>query len=234
MWHTSRGDRTLCGEESALVRRAIDSMIDALMIHIDDDIEDTAAVCESGIAVYDAFLPSQRVGLLHDVAMYLLTDTESAPAPAAALDATVAAIFVDVRDQVAIEIDFLSAEADDDRWREPSWRQLVLSAFKAVFRPPHGDSEVWEAMCDQLPDESCVEIHQWEHLVNSLSDAILWDRDFEMAESFLDVDPGVSQQRRRLLGINEDYFTRVAPDPRPEDVFRLISRTRDIVRAKPR
>jgi hypothetical protein len=36
------------------------------------------------------------------------------------------------------------------------------------------------------------------------------------------------------LGISEDYFTSIAPDPRPDDVLHLVSRTRDIIRAKPR
>jgi hypothetical protein len=232
MWHTSRGDRTLRGEEAALVSNAIDCMIDALMVHIDDDLEDSAAVCESGIAAYDVFSPSQRIGLLHDVAKHLLTETETALPLSAPLDATVAAIFIDIRDQVAIEIDFLSAQDDADE--APTWRQMVLAAYVAIFSPIEGDNRVWDAVCGELPDDSCEDIRQWENLVDPLADAILWDRDFEMAESFLDVDPGVSHQRRRLLGINEDYFTSVAPDPRPEEVFRLISRTRDIVRAKPR
>ena len=235
MWHTSRGDRTLCGEEAVLVRTAIDSMVDALMIHIDDDLEDAAAVCESGIAAYDAYSPTQRIGLLHHVAQHLLTETESALPLSAALDATVAAIYVDIRDQVAIEIDFLSIQVDDDRDdAAPTWRQMVLAAFKEVFRPPHGNNGVWDAMCEELPDEFCQDIRRWEPLVNALADAILWDRDYEMADSFMDVDPGVSHHRRRLLGINEDYFTSVAPDPRPDEVFGLVSMTRDIVRAKPR
>jgi hypothetical protein len=55
-----------------------------------------------------------------------------------------------------------------------------------------------------------------------------------MADGFLDADPGVSQQRRRLLGIDDSYFMAVAPDPHPEEAMRLASRTRDIVRSKPR
>jgi hypothetical protein len=67
-----------------------------------------------------------------------------------------------------------------------------------------------------------------------LANAILWDRDFEMAGDFLDAEPKISQQRRRLLGISDDYFASIVPDPRGTEVFRLISETRSIVRAKPR
>ncbi len=246
MWHTSRGDRTLRGEEAALISNAIDSMIDALLIHVDDEIDDDeiddgGAVCESGVAIYDQFTPSQRIGLLHDVAKHLLTETETTLPLSAALESAVAAIFVDIRDQVAIEIDFLPNPSGDEREDKPTWRQRVLAAYAAIARVPEGEDDIWDERDDwdgdeseELPSESCRDLRRWEYLVESLADAILWDRDYEMAESFLDVDPGVSHQRRRLLGIGDDYFTSVAPDPRPEEVFQLISRTRDIVRAKPR
>ena len=241
MWHTSRGDRTLRGQEAALIRATIDVMIDALMDHVDDDFEDSSAAgCESGIAVYDAFSSAQQIGLLYDVAKHLLTDTPSTLALSAALEATVAAIFVEVRDQVAIEIDFRSGAPSSDG--EPTWREMVLAAYRSVFadgvatigKRTRREQPAEEENRTELPDDLCDDIHIWEQLVDGLTDAILWDRDFEMSDSFLDVDPGVSHHRRQLLGIDEDYFTSVAPDPRPHEVRGLVSRTRDIVRAKPR
>jgi hypothetical protein len=147
-------------------------------------------------------------------------------------------VYVEIRDQVAIEIDLFPNQASTVG--ELTWRGRVLAAHKAVFRSPHSEEDGFDFDFGPFPDdiaipeETCPEINEWETLIDSLSDAVLWDRDFEMAESFLDVDPGVSQQRRRLLGIDEDYFTTVAPDPRPGEVFSLVSKTREIVRAKPR
>ena len=131
MWHTSRGDRTLGGKEAALLRNAIDTMVDTLLIHIDDDLEDMGGSCESGVAVYDALSPSQRIGLLHDVAKHLLTETETTLPLSAPVEATIAAIFVDIRDQVAIEIDFPStaSEIGED---EPTWRHMVLEAHTSL------------------------------------------------------------------------------------------------------
>jgi hypothetical protein len=232
MWHTSRGDRTLRGEEALIVQGAIDIMIDALLVHIDDEYGDAAAECESGIAFFDAFSASQRIGLLHDVATYLLTNTETTLPLSAPLEATVAAVFVEVRDQVAIEVEFYSGRPIEEV--RPTWRQAVLAAYRAVVLFPDADDGVAEFIGEDLPGESCEEIRDWEYLVDGLADAILWDRDFEMADGFLDVDPGISNHRRRLLGISEDYFTSIAPDPRPDDVLHLVSRTRDIIRAKPR
>ena len=67
MWHTSRGDRTLQGDEATLVREAIDTMVDVLSLHVDDDPGD-GVVCESGVLVFDQFTPPQRIALLHEVA----------------------------------------------------------------------------------------------------------------------------------------------------------------------
>lgn len=84
------------------------------------------------------------------------------------------------------------------------------------------------------PDADCVDNDRWALWIEYLADAILWDRDFELAEDFLDADPRVSRRRRQLLGIRDDYFTRVPPDPKPSELTALISDTRALVRAKPR
>ena len=232
MWHTSRGDRTLCGEEAALVRRAIGNMVDAVSMHVDEELEDGVIGMDTGIAVYDACSMSQRVGLLHEVAKYLLTNTDSALVLSAPLEATIAAIFVDIRDQVAIEIEFLPQLLETDG--QPTWRRMVLDAYQATLAPDDLENRVWAEMVQQLPSEDCRVIRRWEQLIDSLADAILWDRDFELADQFLDSEPESSYDRRRLLGISDDYFTRIAPDPRAQDVLRVVSQTQAIVRSKPR
>ena len=264
MWHTSRGDRTLQGAEAELVAAAIDVMIGQLSVHIEEEFdEDSAWQCASGVAAFDALSVSQRIGLLHDVALHLLTETESTLALSAASESAVAAIFTEIRDQVAIEIDLGAAVAsggaaeaqqqvDDGR---VSWRRRVLAAHREVSERFDSDSveehqspeerpsriaeaddsaeSVWNFSLE-VPEEDSRQMQRWDAVIESLADNLLWDRDFEMAESFLDIDPAVSQQRRRLLGISEDYFTEVAPDPRPGELPQLVSRTRDLVRAKPR
>ncbi len=237
MWHTSRGDRTLSGAEAKLVAQAVDTMIDALLMHVDDDPEtDGHRVCQSGIPVFDSLSPSQRIGLLYDVTRHLLTDTESTLSLSATTEAAVAAIFIEIRDQVAIEIDlFPDGLLDESSGHDQNltWRQLVLAASEEVMLSSHQEID-FDADELELPHPYCRDMTIWEDWVDCLAEAVLWDRDFEMAETFLDVDPGISQQRRRLLGIEEDYFTQVAPDPRPAEVLRLASMTREIVRIKPR
>ncbi len=220
MWHSSRGDRTLRGDEAALVGTAIDTMIDALLIHVDVDfVDEVIPDCDSGIAVFDRLTVCQRIGLLHEVAEHLLTDTAVAMPLSALAEATVAAIFVEIRDQTAIEIDLFGDSPEQD----PFWRAMVLAAYRATP----------QVSLVNLPRVQSRDLNAWEDLIDILAGAILWDRDFEMADSFLDIDPGVSHQRRKLLGIDDDYFTSVAPDPKPEQAFELVSKTRDIVRARP-
>ncbi len=228
MWHTSRGDRILHGDEATLVREAIDTMVDVLLLHVDDELAG-GIVCETGVHVFDQFTPAQRIALLHEVAKYLLTDAGETLRLSAALEATVAAVFVDIRDHVAIEVDFPQA-THHPRWIErPGWRHLVASAFHVVTEL-EGDFKARE----ELPLEASGDIKQWELVIDYLADSILWDRDFEISGDFLDEDPEISRERRQLLGIEDDYFTQIAPDPRPSEVAGLVSATREIVRRKPR
>jgi hypothetical protein len=160
--------------------------------------------------------------LLHDLAHFLLTETSASMPLSAMAEATVAAVFIEVRDQTAIEIDLFGASPEAET--DCAWRSLVLAAYRSV--PQMSTYE--------LPTVTSADLGHWEDLIDLLASAILWDRDFEMADSFLDIDPGVSLKRRKMLGIRDDYFTSVAPDPRPEEAFALVSRTRSIVRPKPR
>lgn len=227
MWYSSKGNRTLHGCEAIMVAAAIETMIDALLVHIDDhDHEDHPSIpeCESGILVYDQLTACQRIGLLHRLATYLLTETATPIKLSAMLDAGVAAMFVEIRDQIAIEIDLFGELTPQEHYR---WRSMVRDAI-------HDSNQASIAMGEEdfidAPPRNCREMAEWETVVDVLSNDILWDRDFEMADSFLDEDPGVSDHRRELLGIDRDYFTDVPPDPLPDAAFGLVCETREILR----
>lgn len=243
MWHTSRGDRTLFGAEGFLVGHAIETLIDSLMMHFDTEIDEESSFhWESGIAVFDALSTPQKLALLHDVASHLLTPTESALPLSATAEAAVAAVFAEIRDQVAIEIGFqeirdergASARSSETDPSHMSWRELVLASHRNVFGEHLSDDLANDDEITPRLTPTSRDVDGWELLIEHLTDAILWDRDFEMADSFLDIDPNVSQRRRRLLGIEDDYFTNVVRDPRHDEVLNLVSRARDIVRRKPR
>lgn len=238
MWHTSRGDRTLSGSEAKLIANAVETMIDALLLHIDVDWVDEGGVYQTGITLFDSLTPSQRIVVLHDVTKHLLTETEETLPLSALVEASVAAIFVEVRDQVAIEIGLYRDDLPASNPPSLVWRQSVRNAFEDVIQKASEAAEgvEWEPSPEDLemPEVGCNEIVEWERLIDSLADSILWDRDFEMADSFLDADPDHSQARRELLGIDDEYFLQVPDDPPSYEAMRLASMTRQIVRAKPR
>ncbi len=137
----------------------------------------------------------------------------------------------------------LQAEGMETEGLETERREaegLEADSLRAPFDPLSECDRFWEPEPGEddesfeLPAETSTDLECWSLCVEQLADAILWDRDFEMAEDFLDADPRVSRRRRQLLGIRDDYFTRVAPDPRPSELPELIDATRALVRAKPR
>lgn len=79
-----------------------------------------------------------------------------------------------------------------------------------------------------------TDLSEWSGVIESLADRILWDRDFEMAESFLDAAPAVASVQKSMLGIDQDYFAAAATDPGPAHVESTLDRIRQITHRKPR
>jgi len=246
MWPTSDGDRTLRGPEAILLANTIDVMIDQLSDYVDygdeSQQETYAAVCQTGISVFDSLTISQRIAVLHHAALQLLTDVPFPNDSLSAIDdATIAAIYAEVRDQIEIEIDFFQSDflepddfskspAEDRRQLEPSaadvqWRRMVHSACLDVLDEGSWNDVVTDAQLAR------VELNEWEVWVDCLASAILWDRDFEFAETFLDADPDAARQRRKTLGICDDYFVMPAPDPSGDQIDKLVNKTRELVRS---
>jgi hypothetical protein len=97
-----------------------------------------------------------------------------------------------------MEID-LSADADDDF---ENWRRLTLAAYSS------------DGAMDDLPEEDCDDMSEWEFLVECLSDRVLWDADYEGGDNFLDSSPELACEMRGIFGIDDEYFLDVPPDPR--------------------
>lgn len=90
-------------------------------------------------------------------------------------------------------------------WREsPSWRELVLAACR-------------ERGIEELLDPQSNGVDEWEVLVSSLADGVLWNEDWKDSESLLDADPKASRAVKKLLGIDEDYCCRAARSDRRRD-----------------
>ncbi len=232
MWPTSSGMRTLRGSEAALVASAISVMIDAFHLRLrDDELDEQESPppdSQTGIAVFDSLTLTQRIAVLQRAAKYLLTGADGLTADrlSAIDDATVAAIYAEVRDQVAIEIDLCDIVLGADRLdgnrerrsirKPPShWRSLIFAALR--------ESAI---QIDDLTEINDSRLQPWEDAVEVLANEILWDRDFELADGFLDEQPDIARQRKRLLGISDQYFIQPAPDPDLDQVHRMLAEIR--------
>src|SRR6056297_1694559 len=119
MWPTIDGMRMLRGREAALVRAAIGTMLD----HLVAEYRDRAEAWPYGIDAFDCWDADQRIWMIHQVTLALLTRKSALPA-AAIWEATVDVIFCEVVDLIEIEI------AAGELSPQPcSWRQAVIDAF---------------------------------------------------------------------------------------------------------
>lgn len=240
MWHTPDGQRILLGAEAELVQRSIESIVSQLY---ESNSDDDACTFESGISVFDQLQLNQKIVVLRQVACYLLTDTD-APLPLTAVnEAAVGAVFENIRQHVETEIEHCSVlgqmfpihnssalSCDEEPWT--IWRSKILAAEFATLS--RGEWELLVAEGFHWPSEDCLEIERWDEIIESLADRILWDRDYEMSDSFLDDDPLSATARKEMLGIEHDYFIDTPPDPNDDELEGVISEIHSIVRRKPR
>jgi hypothetical protein len=80
---------------------------------------------------------------------------------------------------------------------------------------------------EDLLDAQSEDLDEWEVLVDSLSDGVLWDEDWRDNESLLDADPKASQAVKKLMGIVENYYIAVPPDPTEGATVTLRGLTQD-------
>jgi hypothetical protein len=62
---------------------------------------------------------------------------------------------------------------------------------------------------------------------------VLWDEDWKDNDSLMDADPKASQAVKELLGIDEDYYIAVPPDPTDEEMKVVWATLRELVRGTP-
>ena len=193
MWWTPDGERILQGAEARLFREGLAVLVDMVR-------EDYEGYQEFGTPPFDNLQPNQKLAVLAEVSSALLQEGRPMPRLTAVREATVAAVYEAIMIWVEMEID-QSAEG----LASPTWRELILAACR-------------ERGIEELLDPASEEIGEWELLVACLSDAVLWDEDWRNSESLLDADPKAGEAVKKLLGIDEDYYVAVPPDPTEEEM----------------
>jgi hypothetical protein len=211
MWHTPLGERTLRGSEWELFRQGLR----ALWNHI-DDAEDEPLTYETGVAVFDRLLPVSKLAMIALVGKALSDENEPGPELTALTEGTFAAVYATFRQEIEVEID-LASDGTQPKSEDYSKRGLVLAAIRETnpdWENPDPDDSGQGYLTRSLPRPDSEDCGAWHDLLEEITDRVLWgDRDFEEAELFLDRDPRESRQLKQLMGIDEDYFLDIAPEP---------------------
>ena len=234
MWHTPNGTRHLVGQEAELVREALGMMVDHLSDFADGHLQDPLDRWPYGVELFDSLTWTQQLALLNQVARHLLTETPEPLPLTAVTESAVGAIFAHIQQQVEIELDDQRLDGDvlDEFSDLPSWRERILAAYGETLSEDEREELAAEGF--ELPAADATELSEWESLIESLADRILWDRDYEMGALLLDAEPGKAALLKRHLGIEDDYYTELSPDVRERQVRPLLNQVKAITHAKPR
>jgi hypothetical protein len=231
MWHTPRGDRQLIGPEAELVRAGLAMLVDQVSTWAEMGIEDPAERVTWHTRPFDLLTTTQQLAVLYEVARHLLTATPTTLPLTEVTESTIAAIFDQIHAGIDLEIDEQGDDPDDPYADLLSWRAQIRAAYKASL-----SEHEWEELAAQgfeLPAVDDPDIEQWRYLIERLADRILWDRDYEMASLLLDAAPEKADQMKQILGVNQSYFTEIAPEIRQQDVGQLLKKIKAITHLDP-
>jgi hypothetical protein len=212
MWHTPKGDRVLRGAEWDLFRDGMGILRDEIEMSLEFDDDDPF---EIGIPLFDQLQPGQKLAMLALVGRALHSEEVAPPQHTAYNEATVAAVFAHNRSSVTSEIELADESVNDET---TAWRRQILLAYKEVVPEAVGKRAT--------PSPTSSKLDAWELLIEILEGTILWDADYEEAAIFMDTPPEERDDLRKCMGISDDYFLDIAPDPTDaelEDVRRSLT-----------
>jgi hypothetical protein len=238
MWRTQLGERVLRGGEWELFREGVSVLWDV----IEDTPEDDPY--ETGVSAFDRLQRNQKLVLLASVGRALRDEDVPSPALTVLTEGTVAAVFRHILAWTLSEIE--EGATSDPTGPDPvvggeltSWRGIIVAACRGMTKPRTKKSRKAETLDDEgsyeswwegpLPDVTSEDEENWESVVEWLSNRILWDDgDYEMEDEFVDADPVSSEARKAWMGIDEGYFSDVAPDPSDSQMEMFRQMLRDV------
>ena len=157
----------------------------------------------SGIPVFDTLTYPQRIAVLHQVAEALFREAAPMPELTAVLEGAAGAVIQSVRLLVEGEVQGVTG---GDR----SLRMLVHTACRDLG-------------VEQAFDPSSADTDEWAFCVDCLHDAILWDSDYLIEDTFVDLPPEEAQVLKKDMGVADEYFLSVAPEPKADRVAALLA-----------
>lgn len=205
MWWTPQGERVLLGAERELVRFALQSIVARWEEESQDPELDR---WEWGVALFDGLTPEQQVGQLAATAAALFDPAVPRPKLTGVNEASAGVLYVAAEQATEFEID-VEEHVQRDSHDAFAWRRRIRACF---------DEEEFAAEgMTLLPIES-RDFDEWRELIEYVSDRLFWDDDWSAVSFIMDVDPETSRQRKRDMGIDEDYYTAIAPEYSPAEL----------------
>ena len=186
MWRTNHSDRILEGAEAILFAKALSSLLNEATMGTLEDYE-------FSIESFDNLTFGQRISVLTIIGNGLLRKDVPLVRLTAILDGAIAAVFKHIENEIAYDIDTPESQSN--------WRELVVAARNQIG----GEIE-------QIPETTCTDMNKWKLEVEILSDAILFDTDYEDSKLYIDFPPEKSKDLREQMDIPDDYFMAIADD----------------------
>jgi hypothetical protein len=212
MWHSSSGDRTLHGDEADLVRDAAASLASNIDASIREDNPYFATLLD--VALFARLQPTQQLAMLAEVAEALLVDDVPPPELTALREATVAVIYQEYF--VLIETEILGEEEEDQDAAMYAYRERAARLARRLRIP-------------DVPPAQSTDREEWDFVLTCISDQVLWDHDWALDEIIADRSPESADAVRQELGMDDQYFTHIAPDPSPAQLRQIRQRLNQIL-----
>ncbi len=200
MWRTSAGNRSLHGAEARLFAEAILSLLDEAQ---SDQLYDY----DLGLRCFDTLTYGQKVSVLATIGNGLLREDVPVVPLTAVLEGGIAAVFQHLRNCVGFEI--------DDPDMGPTWRQMIVAALREI------DAE-------DVPKSTCRDGQEWDLWIQELSDAVLWDADYEDGDLYLDRSPDEARVLMDEMEIASDYYGAIAEDLTDEQAGDRVAELRTV------
>lgn len=210
MWNTAIGKRILVGAERRLIMNAAWGLTDSISTEatFNDNVQ-------FGIVLFDRLTWQQQMLMLEKVLTPLLEPSIPAPQSTALFDATVAAIYAQLRTELIIELDMAELDKYDSFvGRNFDVRQEILDA---LFEPVDTDEPVEEPPDEGWPSVDCDDIDEWDLAIECLRGRMLADEDWQMDAITMDLPPVKSSRLKKALGIQTAYFIDIPPDGSDEE-----------------
>lgn len=149
------------------------------------------------------------------------------PELTAANEGTVAAIFNAMQLLLTYELDGTWADDGDEPGR---FEFRLRKPIRETLLAPAGEDATYSVDPGELPDYDSYEPEDWNRVVESRSDRILWDADYDDDDLYTDKPPELSEFLKRTGDIPDGYFSTVVREPAESEMEAVWKRLKALAR----